>query len=268
MKKTNLILIIILCNFSISGQSDTVSAETQIYDFARFLMSNKLYDFAAQEYERLNFMYPGNRQYTKELVTAYRLGNKFELISNKIRILNQTDKHITLDYVLAALKNDLLPSARQTFNEAELINVQELKPVVYKVNFGMMLIEGNLNINTNIDDAYLKKLYTEYKERPYKSPVTAGIFSAIIPGSGRFYTNDYKNGIISLLFIAGTVWQANSRFQKNGVTSTGGWIYAGLGLGFYLGNIYGSIRSAKVINEVTKKKIDEKTKYYITNLMF
>ena len=95
-----------------------------------------------------------------------------------------------------------------------------------------------------------------YQELPEKSPVLAGVMSAILPGSGYIYAERYGDGItaflINGLFIAGTIAAIH---QENYAVAG---IVGGVGLPFYLGNIYGSANAAKKWNlggrnEITKK---------------
>ena len=95
-----------------------------------------------------------------------------------------------------------------------------------------------------------------YQELPEKSPELAGFLSAILPGAGYFYAEHYGDGItaflINGLFIAGTVAAIN---QENYAVAG---IVGGIGVPFYLGNIYGSANAAKkwnlgVRNEVIRK---------------
>jgi TolA-binding protein len=95
-----------------------------------------------------------------------------------------------------------------------------------------------------------------YQELPEKSPVLAGVMSAILPGSGYIYAEHYGDGItaflINGLFIAGTITAIH---QENYAVAG---IVGGVGLPFYLGNIYGSANAAKkwnlgVRNEITRK---------------
>ena len=95
-----------------------------------------------------------------------------------------------------------------------------------------------------------------YRELPEKSPELAGFLSAIVPGAGYFYAEHYGDGItaflINGLFIAGTVAAIN---QENYAVAG---IVGGIGVPFYLGNIYGSANAAKkwnlgVRNEVIQK---------------
>ena len=95
-----------------------------------------------------------------------------------------------------------------------------------------------------------------YEALPEKSPVLAGVMSAILPGSGYIYAEHYGDGITALLinglFIVGTVAAINN--ENYAVAG----IVGGIGVPFYLGNIYGSANAAKkwnlgIRNEVIQK---------------
>ncbi len=91
------------------------------------------------------------------------------------------------------------------------------------------------------------------KETQKKSPALAGMMSLVLPGSGKAYSKNWKDGIVSLFFTAGMSFQAYRSFNKHGINNYRGWIYSGIGFGFYLGNIYGGIKSTKDYN---RKKIN------------
>ena len=98
----------------------------------------------------------------------------------------------------------------------------------------------------------------------YKSRFLAGSLSAIIPGMGKVYSGRWKDGIISLLFVAGTGYQAYRAFNDKGIESVYGWIMGSLSLGFYIGNIYGSAKAARLYNTKQDQFYREKvTHYYI-----
>lgn len=78
----------------------------------------------------------------------------------------------------------------------------------------------------------------------HKSGLTAGLMSAVIPGSGKVYCNRTMDGLYSLIIVGLSVWQAYDGFADDGVRSTRGWILGALGAGFYGGNIYGSVIAA------------------------
>ena len=99
-------------------------------------------------------------------------------------------------------------------------------------------------------------LVEQYKDLPEKSQVLAGIMSALIPGSGYIYAEHYGDGVtaflVNALFITGTVTALN---QENYAVAA---IVGGIGLPFYLGNIYGSANAAKKWTVSVKKEVRNK----------
>jgi len=99
-------------------------------------------------------------------------------------------------------------------------------------------------------------LLDRYQELPEKSPVLAGVMSAILPGSGYIYAEHYGDGItaflINGLFIAGTITAIHQ--ENYGVAG----IVGGVGVPFYLGNIYGSANAAKKWNLGVRNEIIQK----------
>jgi tetratricopeptide (TPR) repeat protein len=84
------------------------------------------------------------------------------------------------------------------------------------------------------------------REPARKSPLAAGILSAVVPGSGHVYAGHYGDGITSLflngLFIAGTVMSVKQEnYAVAGIVGT-------IGVPFYIGNIYGAANAATKYN--------------------
>ena len=104
-------------------------------------------------------------------------------------------------------------------------------------------------------------IFSDYKEMPHRSAALAMSMSTIIPGTGKFYTGDWKDAIFSMLLIGASGVQSWRGFSKNGTSSVYGWVFGGLGAGLYFGNIYGSFKAAKDFNhrhenELLKKATD------------
>ena len=93
-------------------------------------------------------------------------------------------------------------------------------------------------------------------ELPRKSPAVAGMMSAVVPGSGYMYAGRYGDGIVALIvngaFIAGTVAAIH---QENYAVAA---IVGGIGVPFYIGNIYGSANAATKWNISVRKEFREK----------
>lgn len=108
-------------------------------------------------------------------------------------------------------------------------------------------------------------LIDRYREQPQKSPVLAGILSALLPGSGYVYAERYGDGLtaflINGLFIAGTVTAFHAENYALGV------IVGGVGLPFYLGNIYGSANAAKKWNIEMKREAIRKVQTALVPLI-
>lgn len=104
-----------------------------------------------------------------------------------------------------------------------------------------------------------------YRELPEKSPVLAGFLSAILPGSGYMYAEHYGDGItaflINGLFIAGTLTAIH---QENYALAG---IVGGIGVPFYLGNIYGSANAAKKWNLGIRNEVIRKIHSILTPLL-
>ncbi len=90
------------------------------------------------------------------------------------------------------------------------------------------------------------RLLHEYEATTLKSPFLAGTLSAVIPGSGHVYAERYRDGamafLVNALFIAGTIIAlADENYALAAVAG-------GVGLPFYVGNIYGAANAARKWN--------------------
>jgi TolA-binding protein/TM2 domain-containing membrane protein YozV len=91
---------------------------------------------------------------------------------------------------------------------------------------------------------------------PRKSPLLAGILSAIVPGSGHAYAGHYGDGatafLLNGLFITGAVVAIQQ--ENYAVAGTVGLI----GLPFYLGNIYGAANAASKWNLGVRRELRDR----------
>ncbi len=107
------------------------------------------------------------------------------------------------------------------------------------------------------------KLSQEAAHLSTKSPALAAGLATIFPGSGKLYLGRPMDALMALLTSGVTVWQAYEQFDKDGVESTTGWIYGGLGVMFYGGNIYGSYVGARIYNHHQQDIMDAKIEAHI-----
>ncbi len=107
----------------------------------------------------------------------------------------------------------------------------------------------------------LSNFYDLKNNPPYKSEVWAGIFSTIIPGAGKIYTQEYGDGITAFILTGLFAYLAYTNFEHDHPTRA--WIFTAVGAGFYAGNIYGSIASAQIFNARVNFEFDEGVKLFL-----
>jgi putative component of membrane protein insertase Oxa1/YidC/SpoIIIJ protein YidD len=93
----------------------------------------------------------------------------------------------------------------------------------------------------------VNSLLEDLKYIQKKNPVVAGALSALIPGSGRIYSGFTGDGIFSFLFVVGNL-SISYLYHREG-RALPSYAFLGFASLLYLGDIYGSIRSATIHNE-------------------
>jgi len=99
----------------------------------------------------------------------------------------------------------------------------------------------------NIAGKYLKDIGTPDR----KSPIIGTLLS-IIPGGGKFYAGRGWDGFMSFVGIVSTAIPAYYASKRNDKIKE--YIYGGVSLFFYLGNIYGGWLAVKVYNDKSEEK--------------
>jgi tetratricopeptide (TPR) repeat protein len=91
---------------------------------------------------------------------------------------------------------------------------------------------------------------------PNKSPVLAGFLSAIIPGAGYMYSDRLGTGITASIVIGLLIWTISDAMKREqyGLATTAGFF----GIGWYIGNIKGSVEAAKMYNTRTRHEFINK----------
>ncbi len=89
-------------------------------------------------------------------------------------------------------------------------------------------------------------------EVPQKSPATAGILAAILPGAGHVYCERYRDAIMAFLLNAAFIWGMVEAFQHENYAL--GALLTVFELGWYSGNIYSAVSSAHKYNKEKKKE--------------
>ncbi len=262
-------LIIIVFSFIANGQTtgDSIKrhpSQPDLFDaehtrqFADYLYKSGQYDFAVEEYQRLVFLDPGSYTAKTGIIKSFRQ-------------MKQNDKALFF-YEKFFPSPDTIPVSLQkigvVLNTLEGYYPQAVKLLkISKIRddeketlmLGILILQKKWKESLkfyNASDQNQNAVFHQFGnavnrrlQHPNKSPFLAGAMSAVVPGLGKVYTKNYGDALMSFVIVGLNAWQAWRGFSKNGIKSAHGWIFAGIGASFYLGNIWGSAKSAKKYNE-------------------
>jgi len=240
-----------------------------------FLAEGEYYR-AITEYQKYLILFPDGTQGDTALFKtgmAYYLGLEYQPAAETFAALRSrfpASRHLVESAYLEGVCNTKLHRLDKAA-AAFTVAAATLEPSTAgaKARFGHALVEfdrGNLagtrnDLNGVITDSpaspHAEKAQTALSllppddELPRKSPLFAGILSAIVPGSGHMYAGHYGDGTTALLlnglFIAGT---AVAVHQENYAVAG---VVGVIGLPFYIGNIYGAANAATKWNLGVRK---------------
>jgi tetratricopeptide (TPR) repeat protein len=266
MKFWNSLLILLLFIFQLyqlKGQ-DLFSVSNSSA-FADYLFTAGEYDLAANEYERIVFLDSTNLRAKMMLIKSYRMQGDYQKgiarVSSFFKDYSDIPESIATETGRILLHdqqydevNDLL-HLNDNLSETDKLFLM-LSGEMLKGDFksASLLFENNSGVDAGFITDYGRLIDLERKFN-YKKPGISVVMSAILPGSGKVYSGFWKDGLISFIFITASAYQSYRGFNKNGVKSAYGWIFGSLATGFYIGNLYGSGKSANQHNSEFRHKI-------------
>lgn len=231
-------------------------------EFAQYLMQTHQFQLASAEWERVLFLNPQDTQARLNQLKSLRLSQKPAEGWQKLNHWYPAGP-LSRPFSLEGIQLTLIQRDFNSFNDV-LGRSDGLTPAE-KSNYqlGSWLLEGGW-INRPVKareisyalvatDSRLLDLYSRSQNVHRKSPAASVALSALVPGLGKIYSRDWKDGLLSLLFVATNAWQSYRGFSKNGIKSATGWVFGSLAAGFYTANLFGSWKSARVYNS---KQVD------------
>jgi hypothetical protein len=242
-------------------------------EYAEYLSSSQQHALAAEEYERLVYFDNSSVGYKYKLIKSYRLSGNLKSGIKRIysiygKSLDTVPQMLASEFVKLQLLTDSLTVAGSFIRHSKLS--PENKAVFQSYNLLLIgqykeasLFAGeSATIYPAFPSAVLN-LSQKAAKIKLKNPFIAAGFSAIVPGTGKFYTRNWSDGLFSILFVAGNAWQAYRGFNEHGIKSGYGWAFASLSASFYIGNIIGSAKAAKRYNKNKKNEVDNQVFEFI-----
>ena len=276
--KLHLILAIILV-FSFFGKTAAQEIEFNLehdLKFFNYLIENKLFDDAIQQTKL--FDYKSFSASQKDSVLFFKGFSFYNLNQNDSS--NNCFKKLTESSVfysksrLLSYKGFISENRISDAKDVLLSFTPENRMIseTKKLNLaGIALIERNyleyekqikslemLSSKTELTVQKLDENYNQLVSQKKKSPFVAGMLSGIIPGLGKVYAGKPRHGLSSFLVTTTFGIQAYEFYKKEGIKSTGFYVFGTLFTAFYIGNIWGSAISVKVIQEEYAHEINNK----------
>lgn len=251
MKKLLLLLLISITSL-IKSQSilqNELHSPDRIRQFADYLFCETDYLRAIGEYDKL-LAVDKNDTLEFKIFLSYSNMGKYNLASEKYfetKSDNVFADYLEYEYYRILFRTEMFETIQQNLLNEHEEKLKSLEFLSYLFTTSA-LPERNkfLGRFQSEEQNYISQFYTRKTNPPYKNPTLAGILSSIIPGSGKIYIGEYGDGIVAFIatslfaFLSYDNFKANHNFR--------GWLFAGIGLFFYAGNIYGSVASAQVYN--------------------
>lgn len=146
-----------------------------------------------------------------------------------------------------------------TLSDIKVISEKEISLRNFEIA-GIYLLQGNENkfedffskTNRNFYELSgsaenLQKISEELKKHVRKSPLVAGLFSGIIPGSGKFYAGKKGEAISAFIATTGLGLVTWENYRKSGLKSFKTIVFGTAFAFSYVANIYGSVISVNVL---------------------
>lgn len=277
-------LLLLLCLHlpaTVSADTLTISANAQ-FTFAQQLFDSGQFENAATEFDRFTFFFPNHPRRREALFNAGHALLKAKHIPSALKRFNQltaqdpldevavdayfmsSECHLRLNSVDQALsqlrKLTLVSNDLQTIDKAHLrmgwIQIDHMNWHGALRTFARISPDGRQRYNIDQIEQGLRAV----EEVPHKNPTLAGTLS-ILPGAGQLYCGRYEDAFAALLVNGGLAWAAVDSFENdlNGLGS----IITLVGLGFYMGNIYGAVSDAHKYNLRKKQDFIENLKQHL-----
>jgi hypothetical protein len=155
----------------------------------------------------------------------------------------------------------------EEFKRSELTNLK------YFQLSGVALLEKDFEAYEKYNNQISKNYYfienqrksfasieSDLKSHKNRSPVLAGLYSAVLPGAGKFYAGKKGQGIYSFVISSLLALQAYESYQKAGAGSARFIVYGSLFSLFHIGNVWSSALSVKRYNDEFYEAVDYRIK--------
>jgi tetratricopeptide (TPR) repeat protein len=247
-----------------------INSPSNIKKFADYLFCADDYLRAATEYEKYLSSYYND-------TVEFKIGLSYSKISNYSKALKWFNKINNNSVFFADAGNEYFKSLfqlgnyydfRRYYQENKIKNKDKIRNADKLFYFSYFFTEDELPPEVDFlkpfNSKESNKINEFYKRKinpPYKSTAAAIIMSALIPGSGKIYTGQVGDGIITAIATGLCGYLAYDNFDAE--HNFRGWVFSCLAVFFYAGNVYGSAASAQIYNAGIRFDFQNDIKLYL-----
>jgi len=267
-----LLLVLVVPIFSQNNSSSLSFADNlftkgeyyrAITEYNRFLFyHSKTADDSLYAFQKIFKSYYYGKEYKNAISTITNTKSIFD----QTKELSYSNKYLALSYFKSGFPKSAILVLNDNTNDPKSDLLSGISHL-YLFEWDLALVKFASLTNHPLDEISVisKELISISKEgaaTQSKKPVFSAIASALIPGSGYVYTENYQTGVssflINLLLLGSSFELHNNGFQFAGSTAML------VSFGWYAGNIYGSFTSAIKYNNLKRKQfLDGSCEKYI-----
>jgi len=229
--------------------------------YANYLFSTRQYDLSSIEFERVVFMEPTDTLAKLKLIKSYRYSGKIETARERLSAFFPGYPDLLPgDFSVEFLKLSFSANNYREGYDFLLNNKTIPDETRAEYHLGILAAQNRWTEAKSFADRYrylmdksekfhsLNEICVNGLNTRYRKPWLAASLSAVIPGTGKIYSGNWKDAVFSFLLITGTSWLAYNSIHNNGFNLESVLI-GSAALGFYSANVYGSYKSASHYNQ-------------------
>jgi len=269
------IILIFLCLATVSPPSVHAfgsSESDRLFRFASQLMEEQDYYRAITEYKRFLSYFPGDNRVplcSLNIAIAYERGGKTDLAVENLRrllrkfpdspITGKASYEIGMAYFSAGRFTEAaiafseflnhFPESRDADNGKIRLGWSYLSLWKFEEASRAFASVRKESLQYPFAQSLLKEVESGVTV-PRRSPVLAGFLSAVLPGSGQFYTGRPTEGLTSFVLNGSFIWAIVGLFSHG--NEVAGALLGLFETGWYTGGVFGAVNDAHKFNRKAK----------------
>jgi len=227
------------------------------------------YKRAAEEYARLLSLESDNDSLRLQTVVLFRKAGLQDSVSHYLHGFEASHLAFEREYALLLLATENWVQLQRFVATSSFTENEKQMAVLHQLMFAGKWKKAQKQLEhveipeMNRIIAY-NKLVEQGIDCPKRSIALAVVMSALVPGLGKVYSGAPWEGLSTFVITGFLAFSAYRGFIQKEEASILGWLYGAGFVGFYAGNIYGTVKQVKKFN----LKHQQKLKVDVEELVF